>query len=963
MSFLNLFLSLNLTFILSQTTTTKDTFFHEQIAPILVKNCIECHNSSITKGNLNLETLSMALKGGEEGKAIIQGKPHESLLYQKIIAKDASSKPEMPKKKPALAKADVEKIKAWIADGAAWPKELLLKEKAKADATFWSFQPIAKVQPPVTNDSPEPWRVNPIDAFVWQKLKEKKLQPNPPSDITDFIRRASYDLTGLPPSTQEINDFIVAAKTNRQKAVNDLVDRLLASPRYGEQWGRHWLDVIRFGESRGYERNEIITNLWPFRDYVIQSINADKPFNLFIKEHLAGDVIGAGKPEVEIASAFLVAGPYDDVGNQDAMAAAQIRSDQMDEMIRATSEAFLGLTMGCARCHDHKFDPLLTKDYYSMFATFAGVVHGPREVASNEQRAARSEQSKGFEAKKVLLSARLKKLNEELIARSKKLEPEFAKDWKRPKASRYGTEEAFKPIEAKFLKLTIQSSDTADPKELSFRIDELEVFSAEPSPRNVALASNGCKAEGESRQAKDFSGAYGAFLVNDGKFGERWIAGGKTLLLSFAKPEKINRIVFSSDRNKALPVDSPLTPFVGEYVFETSLDNKTWTTVASSKDRIPTTPALKEVRLLQKMNAEKDRMEIADINKELAEVNALIAKVPPLPVWWVGNHKSAPGPFHVYQGGSPQKKGDEVFPSSLSALHLNPSSYKLDLQKLEADRRVALANWITAPDNPLSPRVLANRVWQYHFGTGIVDTPSDFGFMGGRPTHPELLDWLATKLLSEGWQLKPLHKLIMTSQAYQQSSSFQTDAAGIDGDSRFLWRFPPRRMQAEEIRDTMLSIAGKLDLRMGGVGFRLYEYQQDNVATYVPLDQVGPETYRRAIYHHNARAARVDLLADFDAPDPALAEPRRTTTTTPLQALTMMNHKFTFDMVNFFAQRVIKESPTPDSDTQIKLAFQLALARDPSPMELKQAKFLVTNHGLRACCRALLNSNELINLK
>ncbi|NBY00512.1 MAG: DUF1549 domain-containing protein, partial [Planctomycetes bacterium] len=415
-----------------------------------------------------------------------------------------------------------------------------------------------------------------------------------------------------------------------------------------------------------YERNEIITNLWPFRDYVIKSINDDKPFDVFIREHLAGDVIGKGNPELDIASAFLVAGPYDDVGNQDAMAAAQIRSDQMDEMIRATSEAFLGLTMGCARCHDHKFDPLLAKDYYSMFSTFAGVVHGPREVASPEQRAARAEQVKGFEAKKIELDAKLKKHNEELIARSKQLEPELVKIWKRSKASRYGTEESFAPIEAKFLKLTVESSDSADPKSPSFRIDELEVFSDEPSPRNVALASNGCKAEGESRQAKDFSGAYGAFLVNDGKFGERWIAGGKTLLLSFAKAEKINRIVFSSDRNKALPVDSPLTPFVGEYVFETSLDNKTWTIVASSQDRIPTTNALKEARLLQKVNTEKDRMEVAGINKQLTEVNAQIAKIPPLPVWWVGNRRPAPGPFNIYLGGSPQRKGEVVIPAGLS---------------------------------------------------------------------------------------------------------------------------------------------------------------------------------------------------------------------------------------------------------------------------------------------------------
>jgi hypothetical protein len=259
--------------------------------------------------------------------------------------------------------------------------------------------------------------------------------------------------------------------------------------------------------------------------------------------------------------------------------------------------------------------------------------------------------------------------------------------------------------------------------------------------------------------------------------------------------------------------------------------------------------------------------------------------------------------------------------------------------------------------------VLANRIWHYHFGTGIVDTPSDFGFMGGRPTHPELLYWLATKLMSEGWRLKPLHKLLMTSQTYQQSSVFKPEAARIDGDARYLWRFPPRRMQAEEIRDTILSVAGKLDLKMGGPGFRLYEYQQDNVATYVPLDVHGPDTYRRAVYHHNARAARVDILADFDIPDPAFAEPRRASTTTPLQALTLMNHRFAFDMANFFNQRVVTESNSTDPATQIKVAFNLALGRNPSEEELARAMALTKNHGLRACCRALLNSNEMINLR
>jgi hypothetical protein len=256
--------------------------------------------------------------------------------------------------------------------------------------------------------------------------------------------------------------------------------------------------------------------------------------------------------------------------------------------------------------------------------------------------------------------------------------------------------------------------------------------------------------------------------------------------------------------------------------------------------------------------------------------------------------------------------------------------------------------------------VLANRIWHYHFGRGLVETPSDFGYMGGRPSHPELLDWLAQRLEENGWHWKPLHRLIMTSQAYQQSAAWREDAARQDGDSRLLWRFPPRRLSAEEVRDTMLSVAGKLDTTMFGPGFKLYEYQQDNVATYVPLDAPGAETYRRAVYHHSARAARVDVLTDFDCPDPAFAEARRASTTTPLQALTLMNNRFALDVAGYFAERL--QHDAADVDAQVARAFSLAYARPPTPAETSAAGKLIAAHGLRAFCRALLNSNELITL-
>jgi len=495
-------------------------------------------------------------------------------------------------------------------------------------------------------------------------------------------------------------------------------------------------------------------------------------------------------------------------------------------------------------------------------------------------------------------------------------------------------------------------------KRSNFRIDEFEIWSAETPSRNVALAANGARAKGDAKEAKELAGAYGAALTIDGKFGERWQAAGNSLTIFLAKPERIARVYFSSDRLHELPEDHFLTMFPGEYRIEVSLDGKAWREVASSRDRQPISATRREARLLA-LVPDEEKKHLAEIGAQLARVNADIAKVPPLPVWWVGTHREEPGPFNVFLGGSPQRKGDAVFPASLSVFDGAKSSYRLDAAP-ESERRAALAKWITAPDNPLTPCVLANRVWHYHFGTGIVDTPSDFGYMGGRPTHPELLDWLARQLVSGGWKLKPLHRLIMTSQAYRQSAAWNETAAHADGDSRLLWRFPPRRLSAEEVRDTVLSVAGKLDTRMGGPGFRLYEYQQDNVATYVPLDVHGPETYRRAVYHHNARAARVDVMTDFDCPDPSFSEPRRASTTTPLQALTLMNHRFSLDMAAALAARL--EHDASDSSARVRRAFALCYARDAGADEIAGGVKLIEGFGLRAFCRAMLNTNELITV-
>ncbi len=933
--------------------------FRSKVAPALEAKCVSCHRPDNQKGGLDLTTREAILTGGDDGSDLVPGKPEASEIFTRSISHDGK-KPKMPKKGEALAPDEAEALREWIAAGAIWPEKFVLKEKAKADRTFWSFLPLSVAEPPLATDAPAAWRENPIDRFVFAKLAEKKLKPNAPAEPRAFIRRATYDLTGLPPTPEEVEAFVSDSNRDPEAAMSALLDRLLASPQYGERWGRHWLDVVRFGESRGFERNQIITNLWPFRDYVIRAFNDDKPFDAFIREHLAGDVIGRNQPDVEVGSAFLVAGPYDDVGNQDPFAAAQIRADTLDEMVRTTSEAFLGVTLGCARCHDHKFDPLATKDYYAMAATFAGTVHGERPVAKAEEEKAHAEKLKPLEAEKKRLAGESEALKKALDARAKAAEPELTKMWTRPKSSGYGTEENFAPVEARHVRLLVEGNNSADEKAKGFKLDEFEVWTAEETPRNVALAANGGQARGAAREIKDFAGAYSAALTIDGKFGERWQAAGNELVITLAKPERIARVFFSSDRTRQLAEGNGITTFVGDYRIEVSLDGKQWQEVADSGDREPVTPARKQARLLRHVTSKDDSARLAELTRELARVDAGLAKIPPLPVWWVGTHRAAPGPFHVFIGGSPQRKGDAVVPSSLSVFDGAKSSYRIDPAAPESERRVALAKWLTAPDNPLPARVLANRIWHYHFGTGIVDTPSDFGYMGGRPTHPELLDWLARQLQSNGWKLKPLHRLIMTSQAYRQSAAWNESAAHVDGDSRLLWRFPPRRLSAEEVRDTVLSVAGKLDLTMGGPGFKLYEYQQDNVATYVPLDAHGPETYRRAVYHHNARAARVDVMTDFDCPDPSFSEPRRASTTTPLQALTLMNHRFALDVAAALAARLEKDAG--DSAARVRRAFALCYARDAGAEEIAGGVKLIESFGLRAFCRAMLNTNELITV-
>jgi hypothetical protein len=430
------------------------------------------------------------------------------------------------------------------------------------------------------------------------------------------------------------------------------------------------------------------------------------------------------------------------------------------------------------------------------------------------------------------------------------------------------------------------------------------------------------------------------------------------LTLTFAQPEKINRITFINARGDRSIVEEKVrgaTPC--EYEVQVSSDGQTWRTVASDEGREPWTPAHGIARSRYDATTKNEQTKLAALDKQIATVQAKLKAVPALPQMWVGTHTQPKEPTFVHKGGDPMKPADAVLPASLSVLDQVTKPYELKPDADEGERRLKLAKWITSNENPLTPRVLANRVWQWHFGTGIVDTPSDFGFLGSKPTHPELLDYLASRIVANGWKLKPLHREVLLSQTYLQSAAYREEAAKEDKDARLLWRFPPRRLSAEELRDTMLTVGGKLQLEpMGGPGFRLYRYLANNVSTYVPLDTHGPESYRRAVYHQNARASVVDVLNDFDLPDIAFAAPKRANTTTPLQALTLLNHSFTLDMAKALATRIQKG----DAVTQ---AYRITFQRKPSAKEHEAATQLIATHGAEAFCRALLNANELLYLE
>ncbi len=898
--------------------------FRRDVQPILTGKCLACHASDKKKGGLDLSRRALALTGGERGEAIVAGKPDESLLLELL------SDGQMPPKNP-LKPEQVAAFRSWIEAGAPYESEPLTARRAGPD--WWSLQPIRR--PEVPSPSQPGWVRNPIDAFILAKLDEHGLKPSSEVDRATYIRRVTFDLTGLPPTPEQIRAFVNDASPD---AYETLVDALLASPRYGERWGRHWLDVVRFAESHGYETNQLRPNAWPYRDYVIRAFNEDTPFARFVEEQLAGDARTGGDWLTEAATGFLVGGTHDVVGNQTIEGMRQQRADDLDDIITATGTAFLGLTVNCARCHDHKFDPIGQEDYYGLQAVFAGVQHADREVPAPDAERRR-------EAAAALRSE-LARIDRELDT----LEPLARADLGapgRPGVNPRRNVDRFEPVAARFVRFTVQATNNG----IEPCIDELEIWSSGGEPRNVALAEGGAKPSASSTYPN--SDIHRLEHINDGQYGNSrsWISAvpGKGWVgIELPETTVIDRIVWGRDREERYQDRVPT-----EYYIEVATEPGQWRVVASSADRAAfQAEAMSNELAAQSTEPTERRRRLLDQRKALGE---RLAELSPTMRVYAGTF-SAPGPTHLLTRGDPMQQGKEVPPSALRALG---PRLVLETDTPERERRLALARWIADPTNPLPARVMVNRLWHYHFGQGIVNTPSDFGFNGDRPSHPELLDWLASEFLAGGGRLKPIHRLIVLSSTYRQSSRMVEHAMTVDQENRLLWRMNPRRLEAEAIRDAMLWVSGALDLRMGGPGYNLWEKNTNYVVVFTPKNKLGPDEFRRMVYQFKPRSQQDPTFGAFDCPDGGLVAPRRNVSTTALQSLNLLNSRFVIDQAARFAERLRQEAGE-DVRAQVRSAFALAFGREPTPVELEKAAELIREHGASSLCRALFNANEFL---
>ncbi|MDB4731782.1 DUF1553 domain-containing protein [bacterium] len=886
--------------------------FEKKIQPIFQKHCSECHGPETQESSLRVDRKSSLLLGGDWGEpAIVPSAAEKSFLYRVVSGLEPDLK--MPPEGPGLSQAELSLIKQWIESGAIFPASMS-NDDVRPQTDHWSFQ---SVQRPKTLNG-----TNALDQLLEKRLIEKGLSFSPQAERHVLIRRLYLVMLGLPPTPEQVQKFV---NDKHEDAWQRLVDSVLASPQYGERFARQWLDLIRFGETHGFETNRERPHAWRYRDWVIQSFNNDKPYDQFIKEQIAGDALGE-----PIGTGYLVAGPHDIVKSPDINLTLMQRQDELSDLINATGTSLMGLTLGCARCHNHKFDPITQKDFYAIQAVFAGVNHADRALPMPlEQQQQLADVDK-----------RIASLRERLQAFSP---TQPTKGTFPPVTAKHNVEQ-FPATEARFVRFTISKTNGGQPG-----IDELEIFA---EGKNVALSKNGAKATSSS----NLPGyeIHKLEHINDGQFGNphSWISnepGAGWVQIEFAEIHKIDRIEWARDRDGRFGDRVAI-----EYQISSSLDGTDWKVIASDENRQPFGSKKNTEPVYVFDDAEP---ELAKQGKAfLEELKTLQAQRNSLaqPVQAYAGTFSQPGPTHRLYRGDPMAKKEEVAPDAISIM----GSLNLERDTPEQQRRLKFAEFVADAENPFTSRVIVNRLWQFHFGTGIVATSSDFGKNGAAPTHPELLDWLAAELVENQWSLKHIHRQILLSKSWQQTSLPNEKGLAIDASARLLWRYPPRRLDAEWIRDCILSVSEVIDLRMGGPGFSGFEVDLENVRHFHPKTSYGPEDFRRMIYMTKVRQEQDSVFGVFDCPDASQVVPQRSRSTTPLQALSLMNSEFIMQQAKFFSERLQKDAMSPNE--QIKLAFRLCFNREPTSQEMSASSTFVNSEGIPLFCRALLNANEFL---
>ena len=797
--------------------------YFRDVRPILGERCAVCHQQNMRSGRLSLATHAALMEGGLSGPAIKPAAPDASPLLQQI----SGSSPKMPKAGRPLSPEQVRIIREWIEAGA--PDDTPAGAQTEV---WWSLRPL--VSPTV------PAGGHPVDAFVTAALKASGLNPSAAADRRTLIRRVTLDLHGLAPAPEEVEAFV---QDRSPQAYERLVDRLLESPRYGERWTRHWLDVVHYGDTHGYDKDKPRPNAWPYRDYVIRALNADKPYSRFVKEQIAGDVLFPETAEGLIATGFISAGPWDFVGHQELREGTTdkniTRLLDRDDMVAATMSTFNSMTAHCARCHDHKFDPIRQEDYYSLQAAFAGVDRADQPYDSDP---AVFQRRRGLFDEKRRLYTELQPLLDRVdLATS----PEIAELDSRIQDAR---------AQIVHIGESKTAADAALKKQLQERMD------------------------GDTKQRKALVDA---------------LVGAET----YAAIDRLKaRVKPIDDQISSLP--KPEMAYSAASFFPTA-----------GRFR----PSLK------------------------------------------------PRPVHLLARGSVESPGKPMEAGALSCLPEMKSRFGIDDVQNEGRRRAALADWITDPRNVLTWRSIVNRVWHHHFGVGIVDTPNDFGRMGSKPTHPELLDWLAVWFRDEAkGSLKKLHRLIVTSGAYQQSSSPRADAVAKDSDNRLLWRMNRIRLDAETVRDSVLAAAGKLDLTMGGPAVRMFFFKDDHspIYDYTRFDADSPGAGRRSIYRFVVRSAPDPFMERLDCPDPSLLTAKRNVTLTAIQALALLNNPLIVRMSEHFAGRLMAEAPS--TGDRVRRAARVLYGREPTAKQLRDFSAYADKHGFTNLCRLLFNTNEFL---